>query len=60
MDRKSVEKLRLDRRLASRRGWIAADELARELEALPDVSDKVAEPEPEPESAPSAAKPELQ
>ncbi len=32
--------LRLDRRLATRRGWISNDELAKELDALPDVSEK--------------------
>jgi hypothetical protein len=33
-------KYRLDRRLALRRGWIASDQLDKELNALPDVSDK--------------------
>lgn len=32
--------LRLDRRMAGRRGWIGEDELARELERLPDVAAK--------------------
>jgi hypothetical protein len=32
--------LRLDRRLARRRGWIASDQLAKELKALPDVAEK--------------------
>ena len=32
--------LRLDRRLTSRRGWIAPEELERELDALPDVAEK--------------------
>jgi hypothetical protein len=49
MDRKSIHKLKLDKRLIRRRGWISAEELERELEALPDVSDKIAEPEPEPQ-----------
>jgi hypothetical protein len=31
---------RLDRRLAGRRGWIDADELARAIERLPDVAEK--------------------
>lgn len=42
MDRKSIEQLRLDRRLVRRRNWISQDELAKELEALPDVSHKIA------------------
>lgn len=36
----SVQKLRLDRRLSGRRGWIADEELSRELERLPDVAAK--------------------
>lgn len=42
MDRDTMNKLRLDRRLARRRNWIPEQELERELEALPDVSDKIA------------------
>jgi hypothetical protein len=41
MDQESMKKLRLDRRLAHRRGWIASEQLERELAALPDVSDKI-------------------
>ena len=40
MDRQSRERLRLDRRLIRRRGHIADDELARELEQLPDAAAK--------------------
>ena len=49
--------LRLDRRLAQRRGWISPEELEKELAALPDVAEKAemvdlpgssAEAEPEP------------
>jgi hypothetical protein len=40
MNRKSLDKLRLDRRLINRRGWLSAAERARALEALPDVSQK--------------------
>lgn len=54
MDRESMQRLRLDRRLIGRRGWIAPAELERELEALPDVSQKIAEPEP---SAPEDEEP---
>ncbi len=54
MDRRSMKDLRLDRRLARRPGWISEEELARELESLPDVSHKVAEESPE-EAAPGDA-----
>ena len=40
MDRDATQQLRLDRRLIGRRGWISKKELAKELEALPDVSAK--------------------
>ena len=42
MDRKSLERLKFDWRLIRRRNWISSDELRRELDALPDVADKVA------------------
>jgi hypothetical protein len=32
--------LRLDRRLAGRRGWVAPEEIEREVAALPDVAAK--------------------
>jgi hypothetical protein len=41
MDRESLERLRFDRRLQSRRGWLAPSELDRHLQTLPDVSDKL-------------------
>lgn len=44
MDNESLEKMRLDKRLTGRRGWISADDLQRALDALPDVSDKIAPP----------------
>ena len=50
MNRDSIQQLRLDRRLIKRRGWISADELDKEIEALPDASDKVAPPEEESDS----------
>ena len=40
-----MERLRLDRRLIRRRGWIAPEELDRELEQLPDVTHKAAMPD---------------
>jgi len=45
MDRKSMERTKLDQRLIRRRNWIAQEELERELKALPDVSHKIASPE---------------
>lgn len=42
MDRDTMNKLRLDRRLIRRRGWIDEAALDQELESLPDVSDKAA------------------
>jgi hypothetical protein len=52
----SAQNLRLDRRLARRRGWIAPEELERVLSELPDVSAKILPPEDEPmeAAAPSA------
>ena len=50
MDRKSLDRIRLDRRLIRRRNWIPANELSRELDALPDVTDKVAPAESENEA----------
>ena len=58
MNREAMEKLRLDRRLLHRPRWISKAELERELELLPDVSDKIApleEPDPLAEEAASAA-----
>ena len=45
MVHRSLDNLRFDRRLLSRRGWSSAEELGKELEALPDVSHKVRPPE---------------
>ena len=42
MDRESMRRLRLDRRLIRRQGWLSEEELERELAALPDVSHKIA------------------
>ncbi|NRA08457.1 MAG: hypothetical protein HRU02_09865 [Myxococcales bacterium] len=40
MNRDSLDKLRVDRRLIGRRGWISHEQLARELEMLPDAQEK--------------------
>jgi hypothetical protein len=49
MKRKSLEKLRLDRRLAGRHGWISTADLTAEAEALPDASEKIAPKEAQPD-----------
>ncbi len=45
MDQESMRKLRLDRRLIGRRGWVSEQQLQKDLEALPDVSDKQMPPD---------------
>jgi hypothetical protein len=52
VDRKSIEQLKFDRRLVRRKNWISEDELKRELEALPDVSHKVATEDDEASDSP--------
>jgi len=41
MDRESVERLRFDRRLQRRRGWVAQSDYEAHLESLADTSDKM-------------------
>lgn len=40
MNRRSMQKLRLDRRLIRRPGWLTPAEIESEVEALPDASHK--------------------
>jgi len=40
---------RLDRRLLRRRNWVNPKQLAKELEDLPDLSEKIRPPEEAPE-----------
>ena len=54
MDPKAMGNLRLDRRLLSRRGWIKTKELEKELDSLPDVSDKIDDSEEQESEAGSA------
>ena len=49
MNKRSLEKLRMDRRLAGRKGWISKADLAGEADSLPDASEKIAEREAEPD-----------
>jgi hypothetical protein len=67
MDRESVERLRFDRRLQRRRGWVAQSDYEAHLESLADTSDKMIRgigesetPDESPEAAPEqAAEPAL-
>ena len=54
MDRESLKQLQLDVRLIRKRGWIAPEELERELAALPDVADKVAPQQPADRATPTS------
>jgi hypothetical protein len=49
--------LRLDLRLIRRRGWISPEDLQRELDALPDASDKIQPPEEEADESEAPGKP---
>jgi len=40
MNRDSLEKMRLDRRLMRRRGWIGNAELEQAMQSLPDSAEK--------------------
>jgi hypothetical protein len=58
MDRESVDRLKFDRRLALRRGWVEESDYASYIESLADVSDKMttaAELEAEDAAAPAPA-----
>ena len=64
MDRESLTKLQLDRRLLQRKGWIAPESLEGALKDLPDVASKAttlgeveAEAEAEAPAAETAAEP---
>ena len=64
MNRRSLELLRMDRRLAGRSGWMSKQDLAGAAEALPDASEKIAEEEAEPDpgeidATPSEADPQI-
>ncbi len=49
MNRRSLEQLRMDRRLAGRSGWMSKADLAGVAAALPDASEKIAAKEAEPD-----------
>lgn len=53
MNLEAERKLKFDRRLQTRSGWIDKTELESELAALPDAADKIHVPEEEPEAAPA-------
>jgi len=50
MNRRSLDNLRTDRRLAGRSGWLSRAELSREAEGLPDASGKIADERAEPDA----------
>ena len=52
MDRESMSRLRLDRRLIRRRRWISEEDLEKELAQLPDVSHKATTADDEAPPAP--------
>ncbi len=65
MERGSLDKLKHDTRLASRKGWIDPADQDAFVDSLPDASDKIAVPEepaaeaaPEPEAPAAPAEPE--
>ena len=45
MNKESLDKLRFDRRLRHRRGWVNEDVYSKEIDSLADASDKVAPPD---------------
>jgi len=47
MNPEIMDKLRLDRRLHTRRDWISKEDLEKELAALPDVSEKIDKSDPD-------------
>lgn len=50
MEPGSIEKLKFDKRLRLRQGWSSKQETDKYLEALPDVSEKIAVESDEPEA----------
>ena len=57
MDRESVDRLRFDRRLEQRRGWVEPEAKEAHLESLPDVIDKMTRGLDEPEETLADAEP---
>ena len=53
MDGKEVTKLRMDKRLIGRRGWVSKEDLQAELAQLPDAADKAMTAQAEPGEADS-------
>lgn len=48
MNRESQSKLKFDKRLQNRPGWVSAEDFASEVETLGDASENVAEDEEHP------------
>ena len=57
MDNESTSRLKFDRRLATRRGWVEPEELEQELASLPDAADKIMPASEEPATPTRAAAP---
>ena len=57
MNRRSLENLRMDRRLAGRNGWPSKESAAEEASALPDTSEKIAAREADPDPGEIDAEP---
>lgn len=55
MDNESTARLKFDTRMVRRRGWVEPEELEQELASLPDVSDKVHQPDEDASSEPGGA-----
>lgn len=60
MERGSLEKLQYDKRLRLRNGWISKEETQSYIDALPDVSDKIAVKEEEEITEPDALEPSVE
>ncbi len=60
MERGSLEKLQYDKRLRLRNGWISKEETQSYIDALPDVSDKIAVEEEAEITEPDALEPSVE
>ena len=59
MVHRSLERLKLDRRLLKRAEWIPKEQLEEALASLPDATDKIRPPEEEGDAPAPASTPEL-
>jgi len=54
MNQEAEARLKFDRRLEGRRGWVSEEEIQAELSALPDVANKLQPPEDDGDAAASS------